>query len=163
DGEAPSGGVLAVGVTSDADNLSPWFATQFQSVNVVQSLYETLTMYDDDLEVVGGLAEDWEVSDDGLTVTFFLRDDVTFHDGTALDSEDVVYSIESILDEETGAVGRDSLGSVESVEATDDLTVEFHLSAPDAALPSSLAVVNLAILSADDDLGDLDTEPNGTG
>jgi len=161
--DVPAGGELVVGITSDADNLSPWLATQFQSVNVLQTMYETLTMYDDDLEVAPGLAESWDVSADGLTVTFHLREDVSFHDGTDLDSGDVVHSMESILDESTGAVGRDSLGSVESVEAVDEFTVDFHLSAPDAALPSSLAVVNLAITSADDDLEELDTEPNGTG
>ena len=161
--EAAAGGTLVVGVTSDPDTLFPWKATQFQAVNVLQNLYGTLTEFDADLNVVPGLAESWEASEDGLTVTFKLREGVTFADGSAFDSEDVKFSLEAIQAEATAAVARTSLASVASVEAPDEQTVVLTLSAPDAALPANLAVINMAMLSSDDTEAELNTTPNGTG
>src|SRR5690606_26982217 len=82
-----AGGALVVGVTSDPDTLFPWKATQFQAIDVLTNLYGTLTELDADLEVVPGLAEEWDVSEDGLTMTFTLREGVTSHDGSELDSD----------------------------------------------------------------------------
>ncbi|GAA2006967.1 hypothetical protein JL107_03760 [Nakamurella flavida] len=159
----PSGGNLVVGVTTDPDTLLPWKATQFQAVNVLQNIYGTLTEFDENLGVVPGLASSWETSADGLTLTFTLRDGVTFADGSAFDSADVKYSLDAIKDEATAAVARSSLASVASVDATDATHVALTLSAPDAALPANLAVVNLAMLSSDDTQDALNTAPNGTG
>lgn len=161
DGDATQS--LVIGVTTDVDTLLPWTATQFQAINVLQNLYGTLTELDDDLAVVPGLAESWETSEDGLTVTFRLREGVTFADGSALDAQDVVASYASVMDEATAAVSAANFASVETVEAADENTVVLTLSAPDAALPSKLAVVTTAILPSDVDLEALESEPNGTG
>ncbi|MBU4336534.1 MAG: ABC transporter substrate-binding protein, partial [Actinobacteria bacterium] len=158
-----SGGDLVIGVTSDPDTLDPWKATQFQAVNVLQNLYGTLTEFDQDLAVVPGLATSWDVSDDGLTVTFHLREGVTFADGSTFDSADVVYSLTKIKDEATAAVARASLGSMASVAAPDASTVVLTLSAADAALPANLAVINMAMVSSDDDEATLASTPDGTG
>lgn len=157
------GGALVVGVTSDPDTLFPWKATQFTAVNVLQNLYGTLTEFDKDLNVVPGLAESWETSDDGKTVTFKLRQGVTYADGSAFDSADVKSSLDKLMDEKTAAVARASLSSVKSVEAPDPATVVLELTGPDAALPANLASVNLAILSSDDTEEELNAKPNGTG
>jgi peptide/nickel transport system substrate-binding protein len=161
--EGAAGGDLVIGVTSDPDTLFPWKATQFQAVNVLQNLYGTLTEFDEELNVVPGLAESWDVSEDGLTVTFHLREGVTFADGSTFGSEDVKYSLDAIAAEATAAVARSSLASVTGVEATDETTVTVTLSAPDAALPANLAVINMAMLSSDDTEEGLNTTPNGTG
>lgn len=161
--EGAAGGDLVIGVTSDPDTLFPWKATQFQAVNVLQNLYGTLTEFDEDLNVVPGLAESWDVSEDGLTLTFHLREGVTFADGSTFGSEDVKYSLDAIAAEATAAVARSSLASVTAVEATDEKTVTLTLSAPDAALPANLAVINMAMLSSDDTEEGLNTTPNGTG
>lgn len=163
DDDATGGGTLVVATTSDPDTLFPWKATQFQAVHVLQNVYGTLTGFDDELEVVPALAESWDVSDDGLTLTFHLRDGVTFHDGSDLDAEDVVHSLEAIMDEATAAVGAATLASVESVAAVDPLTVELTLSAPDASILAGLAEVNMAILSSADTEEGLTTATNGTG
>ncbi|RNE64132.1 ABC transporter substrate-binding protein [Cryobacterium tepidiphilum] len=160
---AADGGKLVIGVTSDPDTLFPWKATQFQAVHVLENVYGTLTEFDKDLNVVPGLAESWEVSDDGLTVTFKLRSGVTFEDGSSFGSEDVKSSFDKIMDEATAAVSAASLASVTKVEAPDEHTVVLTLSAPDAALPANLAVLGTAILSSDDTEQALNTEPNGTG
>lgn len=161
--EGAAGGSLVIGVTSDPDTLFPWKATQFQAVNVLQNLYGTLTEFDADLNVVPGLAESWEASEDGLTVTFALREGVTFADGSTFGSEDVKFSLEAIQAEATAAVSRTSLASVAAIEAPDEQTVVLTLTAPDAALPANLAVINMAMLSSDDTEADLNTTPNGTG
>jgi peptide/nickel transport system substrate-binding protein len=154
---------LVVGVTSDPDTLFPWKATQFQAVNVLQNVYGTLTEFDQDLNVVPGLATSWDTSEDGLTVTVKLRDGVTFADGTTFGPEDVVSSLTKIKDEATAAVSRSALASVTAIEAGDENTVLLTLSAPDAALPASLAVINMAMLSSGDTEEALNTTPNGTG
>lgn len=160
-GGAPSG--LVVGATSDPDTLFPWKATQFQAVNVLEQLYGTLTELDADLEVVPGLAESWQVSPDGLTVTMALRQGVTFADGSAFDSADVTASLDRIRDEATGAVAAASLASVTSVAAPDPTTVVLTLSGPDAGLLAALATVNLAMLPSDATEQALAETPNGTG
>ncbi|MGP4100909.1 ABC transporter substrate-binding protein [Nonomuraea sp. KM90] len=158
-----AGGTLVVGVTSDPDTLFPWKATQFQAVNVLQNLYGTLTEFDKDLNVVPGLAESWETSQDGKKLTLKLRQGVTYADGSAFDSKDVKDSLDKIMDEKTAAVARASLSSVKSVEAPDAGTVVLELTGPDAALPANLATVNMAILSSDDTEEKLNATPNGTG
>lgn len=154
---------LVIGMTSDPDTLFPWKATQFQAVKVVELMYSTLTELDADLEVVPGVAESWDVSEDGLTVTFTLRDGVTFADGSSLDSADVKSSLERIKDEATGAVAASTLASVEGVEAPDATTVVLTLSGPDAAILAGLASTNLAIISTEGSEETLTTDPNGSG
>ncbi|GAA4227000.1 peptide/nickel transport system substrate-binding protein [Streptosporangium album] len=158
-----AGGNLVVGVTSDPDTLFPWKATQFQAVNVLQNIYGTLTEFDKDLNVVPGLAESWETSKDGRTLTLTLRQGVTYSDGSAFDSKDVTSSLNKIMEESTAAVARASLSSVKSVDAPDAHTVVLKLSGPDAALPANLATVNMAMLSSDDTEEKLNAAPNGTG
>ncbi|QFY10859.1 ABC transporter substrate-binding protein [Nonomuraea phyllanthi] len=163
DGGGDGGKTIVVGVTSDPDTLFPWKATQFQAVNVLQNLYGTLTEFDKDLNVVPGLAESWQTSDDGKKLTLKLRQGVTFADGSTFGSEDVKWSLDKIMDEKTAAVARASLSSVKSVKAPDANTVVLELNGPDAALPANLATVNMAMLSSDDTEDKLNATPNGTG
>jgi peptide/nickel transport system substrate-binding protein len=160
-GAPPSG--LVVGATSDPDTLFPWKATQFQAVHVLEQLYGTLTELDADLEVVPGLAESWQVSEDGRTITMTLRGGVTFADGSAFDSADVKASLDRIRDEATGAVAAASLASVSGVESPDPTTVVLTLSGPDAGILAALASVNLAMLPSDATEQALQATPNGTG
>ena len=162
-GTGTAGGSLVVGVTSDPNTLFPWKATQFQAVAVLQNVYGTLTEFDKDLNVVPGLAQSWEASKDGLTVTLKLRTGVTFADGSTFGSEDVKSSLDKIKTEANAAVSRSSLASVAAVAAPDQNTVILTLSAPDAALPASLGVINMAMLSSTDTEAALNTAPNGTG
>ncbi|OZM75917.1 ABC transporter substrate-binding protein [Pseudonocardia sp. MH-G8] len=168
-GGAPAGGGaagpggLVVGATSDPDTLFPWKATQFQAVNVLEQLYGTLTELDENLEVVPGLAESWQVSEDGTAVTLALRQGVTFADGSAFDSADVKSSLDRIREEATGAVAAAGLASVTAVEAPDPATVVLTLSGPDAGILAALASVNLAMLSSEDSEQTLADTPNGTG
>jgi peptide/nickel transport system substrate-binding protein len=150
--QSPSaaGGTLVAGITSDVDQMSPWKATQFQAVAVLGLIYGTLTELDQNLNVVPGLAKSWESSADGKTLTFHLRDGVTFHSGAPLTSADVKASLDAIMDEANAAVARSSLASVTSVDAPDPMTVVLNLSGPDAGILAGLSTVNVAILPAAD-------------
>lgn len=96
-------------------------------VMVLNNVYETLTHYNDETgKVEPLLATSWESKDDGLTWVFQIRDDVTFHDGTAMNAQNVVKSIKATIDLGMGAAY--IWGSVDSVEATGDYEVTFKLS-----------------------------------
>ena len=110
-----SGGTLVVGITSDVNQMFPWKATQFQAISVLGNIYDSLTALDQNLDVVPAIAESWTVSDDGLTVTFDIRDGVTFHSGAALTSADVKASLEAIQNEANAAVARASLASITAI------------------------------------------------
>jgi peptide/nickel transport system substrate-binding protein len=163
EGPTEPSGTLVVGVTSDPDTLFPWKATQFQAVGILTTIYGTLTELDQDLNVVPGIAESWTASDDGMTLTFTLRDGITFQDGTPLTSADVKASLDAIKDETTAAVAASSLASVTAVDAPDPKTVVLTLSGPDAGVLTGLASVNLAILPAGATEEALNAQPNGTG
>ena len=162
-GAGAPGGNLVIGMTSDPNTLLPWKATQFQAVNILQNVYGTLTEFDKDLNVVPGLAQSWDPSADGKTVTLKLRSGVTFADGSMFDSADVKSSMDKIMDEKTAAVARTSLASVASVAAPDPTTVVLTMKSADASLPANLASVNMAMLSSTDTDETLTTKPNGTG
>ncbi len=155
---------LVIGRTGDIDNLDPHVATAFQTIDALELIYDSLTELDADLNVQPGLATEWSYNAEGTELTMTLRDGVTFHDGDELTSADVVASLERILDEETGAVVRSNLLSIDEITAPDDLTVVMSLSVPDATLPAALTDVNVAIMS-DKAIaaGTVATEPNGTG
>lgn len=98
-------------------------------IMALHNMYETLLKYhpfEDELE--GVLAEDWSVSDDDLTWTFELREEVEFQTGGEMTAEDVKFSVERIQERGRGAAFIWS--AVEDIEVVDDYTVKFHLSNP---------------------------------
>jgi peptide/nickel transport system substrate-binding protein len=164
DGESAAGGRLVVARTGDIDNLDPHLATAFQTYQTLELVYDTLFELTPDLEVTEGLVASSSYDDEGTELTLTLRDDVVFHDGSALDSADVAASIERILDEETGAVGRANLTSITEVQTPDDATVVLVLAEPDGTLPAALADPNTAVVSAEAIESDaIGSEPMGTG
>lgn len=146
-GEPVTGGELVVQIPTDPQALdviaSPGPATGY----TVQSIFEKLFQFDSNLEVQPGLVDEYEVSEDNLTYTFKLRSDVKFHDGDTLDSEDVVASLNRWMEgNPTGmAVGKD----LDSLEATDELTVTLKLTKPRYALESELAFQGAEIYKAE--------------
>jgi peptide/nickel transport system substrate-binding protein len=155
---------LVIGRTGDIDNLDPQLATAFQTIDAMELMFDSLTDLAPDLTVQPALATDWSYNEDGTELTFNLRQGVTFHDGSELTSEDVVASLERVLDEETGAAGRGFLLSIDGITAPDDYTVVLSLSTADATLPAALGLVGTSILSADDiAAGTVGNQPNGTG
>ena len=123
----------------DATGLDPHTQTAFASLRLLELVYEPLVVTDSNLNLQPALATGWEFSDDGMTLTFTLREGVTFHDGSDFTADDVIASFNRILDEETASAARTNYLSIDSMEATDDYTVVFNLNTADVPLLSAMA------------------------
>jgi peptide/nickel transport system substrate-binding protein len=112
----------------------------FEHGEINLMLFAGLTAHDASNNVVPGLAEDWTWDDASLTYTFTLREGLTFHDGEPLTAEDVVFTIETILDEDNGSENITNYTDITSITAEDELTVKITLDAPNAAMPDYLTI-----------------------
>ncbi len=157
---------LTIGVDQEAVGLDPTKVTAFSSFRRIDLLYNKLVTYDADLRVVGDLAESWDTPD-SRTYVFHLRKGVRFHDGKEMTAEDVVFTIERILDPKTASPGRSYLDAVDSVTVIDRTTVRVHLKHPLASIFSGLASGNASIVEKAAVLGsasgDLQKTEAGTG
>lgn len=128
---------------------------------LLYNIYETLVKVDQDGEIVGALAPDWEVSDDGLTYTFTLETGVTFSNGEEFTADDVVYSFERVSTDWSVSLAS-QFDIIESVEATSDSEVVITLSSPSNAFLYSLTTRVGAIFD-ENSTDDLANRPIGTG
>ncbi|WP_423494671.1 ABC transporter substrate-binding protein [Microbacterium esteraromaticum] len=126
------------------------------------NVYEGLVGLSEDLEILPALASDWEISDDGLTYTFTVREGVTFHDGTPMTVADVVASLQASSAEGSTNPDAKRMGSVASVEATDDTTVVVTLSERDINFLESLTTSAGYVVPVESSV-DLASATNGTG
>ena len=135
---------------------------------VMSLVEEGALAFGDDLSLQPAVAETWEAVDP-TTYVFTLRDGVTFHDGSPLTAEDVVFTIEWNMDKANASQLAAFFASVESVEATADNEVTVTLSKPDAQFQYSMAhmsgfIMNKAQLeSSGETFGTPDVLPLGTG
>jgi len=141
--EPRRGGILNFAVGAEPPNYDCHANTSFAFTHPVRPHYNTLLRFvpDNYPQVEGDLAESWEVSDDGLTYTFHLRQGVQFHDGSPFTSEDVRATYDRLRNPPDGVVSirQASYADIESIETPDDHTVIFKLSAPNAAMLSNFA------------------------
>ncbi|MFN4211858.1 MAG: ABC transporter substrate-binding protein [Devosia sp.] len=120
---------VRIGVALEPPALDPTAgAAEAIDIVVYQNIFEGLTRVDQNGAVQPGLAESWTISDDSLTYTFKLHDGVTFHDGTAFDAEDVKFTFDRILAEDSVSAHKEFYEPIESVTVIDPLTVEIKLS-----------------------------------
>ena len=115
----------------------------------LRSVYDTLVYRDPTTgEFVPGLATRWESSEDGLSTTFYLRDDVTFHDGTAFNADAVGINLDRITNPDNGSQkARFMLGAFTGYDILDATTIRLNFSEPYAPLLDSLSQVYLGIAS----------------
>ena len=115
---------------------------------MVGSIFDTLLRSSDDgKSIVGGLAESFKVSEDGTTVTLSLQDGLKFADGSTLDADDVLFSLDRARNPDLGPWAG-MLSSVADVTA-DGNTITLSLSQPDPTILSMLATFNTAIVNKD--------------
>lgn len=165
--------VLVVGQIAEPQSLDPHVATATNDFRILMNMYEGLVRFGNGtLEVEPALAESWEISQDGLSYKFQLRQGVSFHDGTPFNAEAVKFNFERMLDEAHPFHGTGpfplsfNFSAVEDVTAVDDMTVEFTLSEPFApflsnlAYPIGLIVSPAAVEQFGEDYG---RNPSGTG
>ncbi len=125
--------------------IDPAVGSDFSSSSALCNLYDTLVFPNTEGEVDPHVAERWEVSDDGLTWTFYLKEGVKFHNGSELTASDVAFSMNRMLEIGEG-YAYVFLGTVESATALDDYTVQFEL-----AKPSGIFLISLVRLYIADD------------
>jgi len=173
------GGVLNLyGI--DPWTLDPAVSSEMTSHEYIMQLFSGLVCLDDNLEPTPDIAQDWQISPDGTTYTFYLRDDVMFHDGTEVEAEDFKYSWERACDPATGSQTAASyLGDIvgvsevlagetkeiSGVSVTGDYTLEVTIDAPKSyflsklTYPASFVVDGTNVAPG----GEWWRHPNGTG
>jgi peptide/nickel transport system substrate-binding protein len=124
---------ITVRLPVDLTFIDPAFLTTPIDTTIAANIYSgLLKMNQKTMEPEPDLAKSWEVSPDGLTYTFHLRDNVTWHKGYGkFTAKDVKYSIERILDPKTKSRLREDYSSVKGVEVVDDYTVKILMKNPD--------------------------------
>ncbi len=140
-GIAQAQGSVTIPIAADP-TMNPWHPNAFvESVFSNRVLFASLTKPGVDLQPAPDLARSWSASDDGLTWTFELRDDVVWHDGEPFSAEDVAFTFnEIVLNADLGASGAANFrNTVDRVEVIDPSTVAFHVRSPFSALPAYLA------------------------
>ncbi|MGD2145464.1 MAG: ABC transporter substrate-binding protein [Anaerolineae bacterium] len=144
----PSGGTLVYGLTLTPSGIDPHIDASSELGIPLTNVYDPLVWLAPDGTFVPGLCRSWEIGEAGLTYTFRLRNDVTFHDGTPFDAEAVRVSLDRIADPETQSrKARGMLGPYDRTEIIDDHTVRIHFTEPYAPFLASLSTVYLAMVS----------------
>jgi peptide/nickel transport system substrate-binding protein len=123
--------VLTFGLLGQPDTLNPAYAFLTESYDVFDLIFSPLVTEDDTGTYVGDFASDWKVSDDGLTWTFNIRDNIKFHDGTPATAEDAAWSINAVINNPDGWAALSGYvgGFIEAV-AVDNQTLEIKLEHP---------------------------------
>ena len=165
--------VLVVAQIAEPKSLDPHAVTAVNDFRILMNVYDGLVRYQDGaLEVAPGLAESWEVSDDGKTYTFNLRQGIKFHDGSEFNADAVKFNFDRMLVEDhpyhdTGPFPLSFFFSaIKETVAVDAHTIQFKLDAPYAPLLSNLAYPTGLIVSptAVETHGkDVGRNPSGTG
>lgn len=131
------GGTLVFVLENDVIDFDPMRSRAFVDRNVHYQIYDSLVRIDPKGNIIPWLAERWEIAPDGKAVTFYLRQDVKFHDGTSCDAAVVKWNIERYINTE-GSARRGELAPVERVEVVNTYTVRFNLKTPFSPLLAQL-------------------------
>jgi peptide/nickel transport system substrate-binding protein len=156
--------VLELGIDQSPAGLDPHIITAFASFQVVNgTIYEGLTAIDKDLRIVPSLAESWEISADGRSYVFKLRQGAKFHDGSAVEAADVVASLNRVVGKEIASPMASRLAAFESASAPNATTVDVKLKEPSAPLLSALATIAIVPRGFETNKDALQRQPVGTG
>jgi len=136
-GKPQPGGTVTFALENDVSDLDPMLSGLFVDRNIMYALYDSLVRVDPKGNIIPWLAEKWDTSSDGKAVTFSLRKDVKFHDGTSLDADLVKWNIDRYRTTKESRRTAD-LGSVDSVVVADPSTVKFNLKSAFAPLLAAL-------------------------
>ncbi len=154
---------ITLGMQLEPPNLDPTAGAAGAIDEVVYAnVFEGLTRYNPDGTISPGLAERWDISEDGLVYTFHLRAGVRFHDGTDLTAEDVKFSLDRARDETSTNAQKALFAGIADVTVVDPLTVRVTLSAPSGAFLTNMAWGD-AVIVAPGTAETNATTPVGTG
>ncbi|MGB9823088.1 peptide-binding protein [Thermodesulfovibrio sp.] len=110
--------------SADAKRLLPLFASDSASADISGKIFNGLTKYDKNLNIVGDLAESWTISKDGKEIIFHLRKGIKWHDGVEFSADDVVFTYKAITDPKNPTPYSSTYGPVKEVKALDKYTVK---------------------------------------
>ena len=154
---------ITVGMQLEPPNLDPTGGAAAAIDEVVYAnVFEGLTRYRADGSVAPALAKSWTISDDGLVYSFTLHSGVKFHDGSAMDAEDVKFSLDRARAEDSTNAQKRLFTGIASVDVVDPMTVKITLSNPDGGFITNLAWGD-AVIVAPESIDAAKTAPVGTG
>jgi len=154
--ELKPGGTLVLAVDAITGQSDPGLFSTFGNWMAIDCIARGFTHVDyRSTEPQPALAERWEVSEDGRTYTFFIKEGLTFHDGNPVTAKDAERTFRRLIDEDDptrpeGVYALAEIGgsNVKSARAVDDMTFEFKLAQPDVAFLARMSNPNAVILSA---------------
>jgi len=116
EGEAKAGGTVTVGSNEEPDTLHPYITQLVTSSDVVYGILDGLHTYDSKEQLIPRLAESFEISDDGLTYSFQLREGVKFHNGDTFSGDDVVACWKIIMNPDFGAFNQNGWDKIKDIK-----------------------------------------------
>jgi len=160
------GGVVTRALTTEPSGLDPHGPPGSGQNVILPYIFDTLIYLDGDNVLHPFLAESWEIAEDGKTITFTLRPDVVFHDGTPMNADAVVFTFERFMELGGKSPVAGGLRNITSVEAVDENTVAFHFEEPSATFFSTIALPYAGIISpaaVEQEGEEFARQPVGTG
>lgn len=147
------GGKLVLGIdnASSSDRIDPAFYFEQYMYHIGRQIFNTLTELDNNGKLVGSLAESWTPAKQGAEWRFKLRSNVAFHNGKALDANDVVYSLNHHRKKDSQSAVRGYMNQVKDIKAASANEVVITLTAPNVDFPFLLGEVNFGITPKDAD------------
>jgi len=124
------GDAIVVASIADARTLIPILASDTSSSSICSNIFNGLVKYDKDLNLIGDLAQRWEISDDKLTITFHLRENVFWQDGHQFSSKDVEFTYKKLIDPETITPYSGDFQMVDKFEVIDNYTIKVTYKEP---------------------------------
>lgn len=157
---------ITIGFLADAKRLLPLLASDSASGEISGHIFNGLTKYDKNIKITGDLAESWDISPDGLKITFHLRKGIKWHDGVEFTSDDVTFTYKTVTNPNIPTPYSSIYGPVEKVEALDKYTVKVTYKEPYApALESwGMGIIPRHVLEGKDLTSpEINRNPIGTG
>jgi peptide/nickel transport system substrate-binding protein len=124
------GDAMVTGSISDARTLVPILASDSASNDVCGLIFNGLVKYDKDINLIGDLAQSWEIQEQGLVVVFHLRRNVLWHDGQPFTAQDVEFTYRKLIDPNVRTPYSGDFERVKSLEVIDDYTVKVTYKEP---------------------------------
>ncbi|WP_394691303.1 ABC transporter substrate-binding protein [Hoeflea sp.] len=152
-----------IGMQLEPPNLDPTGGAAAAIDEVVYAnVFEGLTRFGSDGSILPALAESWEISDDGLTYAFKLREGVKYHDGSDFNAEDVKFSLDRARADDSTNAQKALFADIASVDVVDPVTVKVTLSKPNGSFLFNMAWGD-AVIVAPETAADNAAKPVGTG
>ena len=154
---------ITVAMQLEPPHLDPTSAAAGAIDSVLYSnVFEGLTRFASDGSIIAGLAESWDISSDGTVYTFNLRSGVKFHDGTAMDANDVKFSLDRARAEDSTNAQKALFSGITDVTVVNDTTVKVSLDKPNGSFLFNMAWGD-AVIVAPESIEGIKNKPIGTG